>query len=213
MATSNGSTCPVLVLTPELFADLDCIARAHGSAVEVVRAEDMRDTVGRINALKGDGYKDSRVREGVCMTDLSIIEIANRIDCGEVWSWTRPELDYSKIAAKDMYHFVVWHEIGHRAQNLWGWYNIAASLENREVLHWLNEVRADRFAWKKIYPRKRLPVSASAERTQADIAESMPRMEALFLREQFRPRPLPADPHLMVPASHVRRGIPWASLA
>src|SRR6266851_818811 len=99
MARTNRSSRTV-VLTPALFAELDGIARSvAGSALEVLPAEEMPNEIARVNYLMDCGYKDARVREGICMMDLSTIQIANRIVVEQVHGWPRPELDNSKIEA------------------------------------------------------------------------------------------------------------------
>ncbi|HEX4331904.1 MAG TPA: hypothetical protein VH040_07185 [Usitatibacter sp.] len=203
-----------IVLTPALFAELDAISRTMaGSALEVIPLEEMPNTIARVNYLMGSGYKDSRIRDGVCKIDLSIIQIANRIEADQVATWPRPELDFSKITPCDLYHFALWHEIGHRLHDLDRWVSLCSEPADHNVVRWLNEVRADRFAWNKVYPGAAVPRYPGAMRTKRQIDELMKRMEKLYPPITRARRPLPTDPFLAVPDRHVEGQIPWAVAA
>lgn len=201
MATANSTSRPRrrsksldLVLTPALFAELDAIARTEaGSALEVVQAEDMPDAIARVSPLVGSGYIDARVMDGVCMMDLSIIQIANRIEVDEVSRWNRPELDYSIIQPQDFYHFALWHEIGHRLDNLRAWDSHGGSLDHLQLLIWLNEIRADRLAWHKLYPDRPVPMLPHAIARAAKTTSEMAAMEKRFPHRARPPKPLPPD--------------------
>lgn len=110
-----------------------------------------------------------------------------------------------------MYHFALWHEPGHRVgdRHLWEAIEAYDAAADYGPLVWTNEVRADRFAWAKVYPARRLPRRRGAK-PKREIDTLMRELEGRFPRAAYRPTPLPTEPHLMVPASHVRRGISWA---
>lgn len=212
---SRQSAAPVLTLSPKLFLELDCIARTvAGTPLEVVRHVDMPHQVGRFGMLARGGYTDARLPGGGSLIEFCRIEIANRIDCTQVWSWapTRPELDYAQISAADLYHFTLWHEIGHRLHDLHVWYAegpIPFDEESRQ-LPWLNEVQADRFAWAKVYPGLAPPRRRGAK-TRREVDQMLRRARIRFPRGRFKLGPLPVDPAIKAPASHVRHGVPFVT--
>ena len=109
--------------------------------------------------------------------------LAERINIAAFRSCIRPELDWSAIPAHLIYDFILWHEIGHKADNYDQIDFFTGKCRQQEdfarlnrALLRANEVLADRYAWAKIFPNEPLPISLarSAEYLagiNADIAE------------------------------------------
>lgn len=112
-----------------------------------------------------------------------MVTLAERINVAAFRSCIRPELDWADIPANLIYDFILWHEIGHKADNYDQIDFFTGKCRQQEdfarlnrALLRANEVLADRYAWAKIFPSRPLPISQarSAEYLagiNADIAE------------------------------------------
>lgn len=220
--SENSKPSKVLKLSPQLFEDLDEIARQQGFALDISTFEDMSQAWGRYSNLCGSAYTDARKPFGPGSTaNLPYVTLAAEINLELLRSTKRPELDWAAIPDDKIFRFILWHELGHGLHNfceldlltLGGKSNKVANIESklayealqnihpsiRMKLHRANEVLADRFAWEKLFPNKTMPVIEETvdyfERRQADIDEI-----AQFIKlKQSMPAPLPCEPWAMIP--------------
>lgn len=130
-----------------------------------------------------DARKDEpEWQEHALITLAASINTAHLRSCGP----GRPELDWSFLEDNEIYLFVIWHEIGHRADNFDHWLMGIKNKEIRDECHrrirFINELLADRYAWSKIRPGEPIPLSENGKHHQERAAESL-----LYL-EKYAPR-------------------------
>lgn len=94
----------------------------------------------------------------------------------------RPELDWSGLEDHEIYPFIVQHEIGHRQNNFDAW--LVMTVKDQEVrdkcrrpMNMINEVLADRYAWKSIRPGEPIPLSETGKRLQERVANDLAYLE------------------------------------
>ena len=90
----------------------------------------------------------------------------------------RPECDWSQLTDSEIYPFIVAHEIGHVVDNFGWWHQLSLDKEHPDVkramaaLGLINEVLADRWAWKQVCQRP-MPIteygSSNAEKIEEYI--------------------------------------------
>lgn len=208
----------VIPLSPEMFRELDVMARKMAGAVLIVREwSEMEGAFGRRGALYTSAIMDTTLPKRFWKgTDVSWIEIANAIDPSAFHSCKRPEMDWMAVKPPDIYRFIVLHEIGHAIEN----YNeinlivlAARGQENfREIagkVRTLNEVLADRFAWGNLYPGQPLPLREDLVSSRINYDKWFSELgKFLVLREQKR-ESLPVGAGQYVPTRHIRKPIPF----
>jgi len=205
-----------ITLTPRLFRKLDVIARRHGAVLEVKR-RDRLGCFGLWPGVVGEVFVDKHATEGVGVcSDAAVVQIANYIDVDEFQSSQRPELDYCKVEINQIYPLIVYHELGHILENYLMWHVHVAAESPRSLLpkvaRTLNEVLADRFAWRQLYPM--VPLPKHSEIDEEHLRASFRLMaERGFTISKLRPKPISTRLEFYVPVGHVRHAIPWATQA
>lgn len=204
-------------ISKPLYARLDKLARAEGGCPLRVRTQ---------KQLPGDRLwaqvvENAWVYQKAGRTEKvrhTVIDVVNEFDLELFHNSIRPEMDYSAIPQSRAYEFLVWHEIGHLTQGIpgtfliWGWLVIKI---DPNLTKFLMELKADRFAWRAMFPHRPL--------AQKDPAPGNPTVDEISSfydghRQVFHEyaqavslRPLIAASDEMVPIEHVDPpGIPWA---
>lgn len=112
--------------------------------------------------------------ERMCITISSGVNTAAFRAAGRL----RPELDWAMIRDDEIYRFLVQHEIGHRQEN----FDVIgiAMLEDPKVrdecmrkCSLVNEVLADRYAWRQIRGEAEIPLSENGRRLQNEVRECL----------------------------------------
>jgi len=205
----GGKTMAIIKLTPELFRELDILARREaGKPLKVVDWREMEGAFARQSIWAAPLYLD--INEPY-LTERGVIEIANQIDTDKFYSTKRPELDWRAIPKEQIYRFLVLHEIGHircgiDLVDLFKFF----PLLGRNMAIMASELLADRYAWTNLFPDKDLPIRKGTKTLRKRIEAFIRRYGRFFPSEPRKPDPLPIDPTKFVPREHVEQGIPWA---
>lgn len=225
MADNDGSTCvtpdapcevvsglvkgDAAMLTPPQFRQLDARCRTlAGRPLRVYRKSE-RPVFGCINyfasaccvnitALSGDGFG--------AWQEIALLEVASEISIERWHNAIRPEIDLRRVPEDRIHEFVVWHEIGHRLDNYCPWEAQTKRRHEWSDIQRVNEILADRFAWRAMFPDEPLPARAGCE----DIDSWLRLWEA---RLKGFPRALkkPVVPlSEAIPLEHLKRKIPWS---
>ena len=93
------------------------------------------------------------------MIEASAISLADRVNLQAFQSANRPEIDWRAIPPDRVYEFLLWHEIGHLREN----FCVFELLQQKRpgivaIAYKVNEVLADRYAWRKLFPNHALPM-------------------------------------------------------
>ncbi|MFT4063355.1 hypothetical protein [Paraburkholderia sp.] len=142
-----------------------------------------------------------------CWEEQAQITLANSIDIGRLRAAgpLRPELDWSQLEDHEIYPFVLWHEIGHRMDNVDGIdVMLIKDIEVRNKcvrrLRFINEVLADRYAWNKIRPGERFVRTDTGKCRESEIDEAIEYLRAhVKHRSKYTVRPLHAGQYRDVP--------------
>lgn len=218
MARSNISpACATLIpkdsgkwifLTPSIFAEVDRLARTEaGAVVEVIDYRQVPGLIGRVaRGFCGGVYIDAKNTTGDgCMTEVPVIQLVNAINLDEIANWPRPELAYSALEPGDRFRFTVLHEICHCLTMLDLLEFATMDAATRVRFTQVDEARADRFAWQRLYPGR--PIVKNPRRTISGSALS--RLERKFPEHKMCRPQLPTARGSFVPTSHVRKGVPY----
>jgi len=225
----------IIKLTPELFRELDILARREGGKpLKVVDWRKMEGAFAQQSVWAAPLYVDINKPH---LTEKGVIEIANQIDTDKFYSTKRPELDWRAIPKEQIYRFLVLHEIGHikcginlvdlfkffpllgyefiqTEEGLWmEWPPREVRLRairKRNMAIMASELLADRYAWTHLFPDKDLPIRKGTKTLRKRIEAFIRRHSRFFPSEPRKPNPLPIDPTKFVPREHVEQGIPWA---
>jgi len=159
----SAKTTDRVYLTPDLLTKFAFIARALvGAIIETKKESDM---MGLGAYVFHEGQTDF---VGQTMHQPRITLSAS-IDVDKFYAKESPEMDWRKIPRDNIYTFLVYHEMGHVLlgpkpriiRNTDGSKNDNES----ELFVAASELRADRFAWKALFPHEPLPVRRDKERT------------------------------------------------
>jgi hypothetical protein len=190
-------------LTPDLYRELDIITRTRcGSVIEIVPAEEMGGDFARISLWAQTAYPNSTSERPEY---TGTITLANQITVDSFWNCPRYEMDWSKVPSNRIYHFITYHEVGHQLNDYNFWKaHLKFYYDNEGERKFLiaNEIRADRFAWRAIFPKKPLPVKKEHRAKVVGIEKFMGKYAELFPSE---PRKIPAlstSPHEWIPWRH-----------
>src|SRR3990167_3259683 len=147
-------------LTPRLFRQLDIITRTEGGCpLEVIDHKEMDGNFAYFSFWVLGVY-ENRNKKGP-LAEKMLIQIANQIDVAKFKTVWRRELDWSKIPVHKIYRFLIFHELGHRLFDIDEFClpsDILMDIGKRRLFHGANELRADRYAWMRIFPEKPLPI-------------------------------------------------------
>ncbi|WPO67613.1 hypothetical protein SDC64_01310 [Acinetobacter haemolyticus] len=130
--------------------------------------------------------------------ERSPVEIVNAVNTAKFRDTGRPEMDWHALADEEIYPFIVWHEIGHRMDNFSIFDLITLKDVDQSVIDechkyigGINEILADRFAWKHLRGDEELPLSELGKRRQELIAEKIKYLEKYLLnKSRFKIREL-----------------------
>src|SRR5690242_18518271 len=220
------------VLTPQVFRRIDVLARRHaGRPFRIKKSEEMEGMWGQWNLMAEGVFRDvrklgSQTQAAGVFVEIGVFDISNEIRVAEFHGATRPEIDLSEIPPERIYEFVAWHEIGHVVDNFDHWAPILqrnehSALRDEHVWegcqHKLNEVLADRFAWKRMFPGRALPVREGCEDVSAWVDDWIARLSKAGVQRGIDPKckqcSLDTNGLKFVPASHINKRIPWSNLA
>jgi hypothetical protein len=174
-------------LTPDLLSEFKSTARIKGDCIIEVKDEnDMFLGIAASMYHKGDmDFKGSTVN---CNT----ISLSQVIDVERFQSAFTPELNFKKISRDQIYRFVVYHEIGHalydpKIKNMWA--SSGVDEDKTWLLKLAKELRADRYAWKSLFPSQPLPQRPGCDAMVASVESFIIDHKDLF--------PEPRDPKLL----------------
>lgn len=206
---------PVIKLTPNLFRELDILTRTEtGCPLSVFNHSESPWEFGSFSFQPEGLFKEVEIQESPgCCCEREIIKIANQIDLEAFYSAQRPEMDWRFIPEDLIYQFIVFHEIGHCLFDLpdilW-MFNVRDDAK-RCLFFTANEVRTDRFGWKKLSPGRPLPKKRGNGGLLGEVKSFTKRHPDWFPKEPKRIIPISTDPGKMIPVSHVKKRIPWAA--
>lgn len=149
---------------------------------------------------------DDVTRHETKFNERSLITLSFSIDAAafRAAGRERPEVDWSVLDDRELYTFVLQHEIGHRCDNFDSWdvriEDPAVQAECVRRLRYINEVLADRFAWQAIRPGEPLPLTEHGRRDQERISDTLALLGKHVRRtSRFTREPLPAGQYRGVP--------------
>lgn len=183
ISTSHGVVGGYALLSPDLFLMLDRRARSLASRpIRVRSARDMidddtgRQLWGSLNFFATSVCTDLRLLaddSATHYTEIGVIDLANKVRLADFRASRRPEINWREIPDDRVIEYIVMHEIGHAVDNFYVDICAKHDEEVRGALYICNEVLADRFAWKSLFPGVPLPIDP--ERTV-----SPRRLKAMF---------------------------------
>jgi hypothetical protein len=209
-----------LTITPGMLRELTVISKTEaGLPLYVKKSEDFREVAfAELNFWSLPVCKDSRL--GLIPGNLiekARIEITNKIDLEQFHNTPRPNMDWRKVPEDLIYKFLIYHEVGHnlcgthpvdfiimagRGEITWEEYRIAIAV---------HEIWADKYAWQKLFPKKRVPTKWASPQFRQRVDNFMKKHSALFSKPHQKVEPLPIDDWAMVPLEHVKNGIPFVT--
>lgn len=218
-ATTPPQEPRIIKLTPALFRRLDVIARTMaGRPIRILTASEMKGDFAHIKGMCSCVYQDANeVHNGRgLLAELAVIDLANKIDVEAFHRCPRPEMDWRAIPENLIYDFLVQHEVGHCRMDPCLVFDMPREIERSRELYDLCmqtlEMRADRYAWKALFPGNAIPKRRGSRSLVRRMLELQKRFDTLFFKKPRTRKPITTDPNKMVPMNHVRDGIVWADL-
>lgn len=204
----------ILKLTHDLFLELDFLVRTEaGCALSVFHWMEKKGRFGYFSWQPEGCYLNSEITEGAgCCCERLLIKIANQIETDRFAKGFRLEMDWGAIPKNLIYKFIVFHEMGHRLFDSNEW-NLDISPSDRTTLHLFyvcNEVRADRYGWKRLFAKEAFPVRSDRRNSLEEITEFMDSHKEWFLKEPRKVIQISTDPKEIIPIAHIKGRIPWA---
>ncbi len=206
----------IIKLTPELFRQLDILARTKAACpLSVFDSEKEPYHFASFSFQPEAVYKHLDLIESPgCCCEKTFIKVSNRIDTEKFGQTRTAEIDFGAIPRDDIYKFLVFHEISHKLFDFCEWLLpvFRNGIAERNRFYAVNQIRADRYAWKTLYPRKRLPKRALNKEDKEVFIEAIKFMDLhkeWFPKEPRKVDPISINPKEMVPVSHIKNGIPW----
>lgn len=209
----------IINLTPALFRRLDVIARTMaGRPIRILTAAEMKGDFAHIKVMCSCVYQDTNeVQNGRGpLAEMVVIDLANKIDAEAFYRCPRPEMEWRAIPENLIYEFLVQHEVGHCRMDPCLVFDLPREIERSRELYTLCmktlEMRADRYAWKALFPERPIPKRRGCRSLVRRMLELQRQYATLFFRKPRTRNPITTDPNQMVPMNHVRDGIVWADL-
>lgn len=205
------------VLTPQLFRQIDDAARTLAGKVFALRKHtDMKGLWGEY-CFMAIGH----VRNGKWFTrddtiglpyfsERSALYIANQVWLGEINGGFRPELDLNKIPRDRFFEYVGWHEIGHVIHNFHMWDPVRPI--RHPDLRKINEVLADRYAWRQMFPGVPMPIRPGHESVSTWADERIADLLAAGDRLSRDVKPLKPGCSTWINEYNLK-GFPWSQRA
>lgn len=143
--------------------------------------------------------RDERMQIGLAAS----IDLARLFEAGKA----RPELDWSALHPDEVYPFIFHHELGHRLDNFDAWEVVLIEDDGvrttcQRVAGYVNEVLADRFAWRHVRPGEPVPLTEYGKRNEERLSKAMQLLEVHGRRtSSYSVRPLAAGQYRCVPDS------------
>jgi hypothetical protein len=192
----SSKTKDLVYLTPDLLSELASIARTKGGCVLEVKDARNMTNIGQYESsfayilFEGDiGFGGHTVRRNT-------ISLINVIDVEALRTLHRPEMSYESIPRDQIYRFIIYHEIGHALLNpIWPKSKIIRNIDGTvnqdetEIVQWAGEMRADRFAWKSLFPLQPFPRREGCESMVRSLEAVMWSHKDLFAEPRV-PKPL-----------------------
>ena len=226
----------VKYLTPKLYRKLDTIARTEVGSIIAVYAHDPYKPWGYVDVMADSVYncpKHEMERDGRRFnvddsvthvnTDRKVIYMANYIKLGMEPTNVKRELNYNKIPSSKAYEFLLWHEIAHIKQ---GDTNLMFDVQCQGLLnepeHQLGfavmrkgqEIRADRWAWSKVFPTISMPKLPMKSDYFDHCLSVLEYYESTYRKFPVTiPSPISTNPDEYIYWKHAKDGIPWAGPA
>lgn len=137
------------------------------------------------------------------------IKLATSINTGRFRCAVRPEIDWSALDYREIYPFILHHEIGHHLDNFSLWDLIlapdqVAGDQCHKVMYRVNEMLADRYAWEQVRPGEPLPLSEAGKCLQEVMAADLELLNKHIPRTRRAPKALPSGQYTYVPASMLK---------
>jgi len=207
-------------LTPMLFRELDVLSRNEAGTPLVVEEYPMEQPgFAYFSPWAKKVYLNVKINLTGLLCEKSLIVIANQIPI-ELLREAGVELDWSKIPINLIYHFFVYHEIYHKfydyfeielfASRSKPATDILRDRENRMLFSFAREMRADRFAWRRLFPRGPLPIHARHKEMVQRARTFMKEYKQYFPKKpRWTSTPISTNLDEMVPAQHAEKGIPF----
>ena len=203
----------IIKITPEMFRELDILTRTEVGCPLSIFDHQENDEFGFVSFQPEGVYRHLAIREAHgCCCEKVIIHVANQIDIDEFYCTRRPEMNYGRIPEWSIYRFIVLHEIGHRLFDI-PELLLSFPLSDRDKVRLFliaNEVRADRYAWKNLFPWESFPLKSDDPELLKRVKSFRRSYRDCFLKKPRDLIPISTDPGEMVPIAHVENGIPWA---
>jgi hypothetical protein len=195
--TRNPSKKLTVRLTPQDYRHFSDLCKVEaGKVLEISTFEAMDNSWGRWDCTAWEAIEDVREKNLMYTRPVSRIELAESVDVAEFRrvGRSRDELDWSALEDKEIYPFIVWHEIGHCLDNFC---MLEAAFKRdgvpddvRAMVRPLNEILADRFAWSKVRPGEPMPLTAKGKSVKSVIEVALTYVNSFFQRAQYPVRPL-----------------------
>ena len=192
-----------------------------GRPIRILTAEEMKGDFAHVKGIKGMCscvYRDvNEVQNGLGpLAELAVIDLANKIDVEAFYRCPRPKMDWRAIPEILISDFLVQHEVGHCRMDPCLVFDMPREIERSRELYTLCmqtlEMRAERYAWKALFPERPVPKRRGSRSLVRRMIELERQYATLFLKKPRTREPITTYPNLMVPVNHVRDGIEWADL-
>ncbi len=189
-------------LTSNLLYELTWLAKTNGCLLEVKAKNDMGlrfvgEFVGAY--FCHEGYRDRNGHIARCNT----ITVSDPIDVDNFCAALRPEMNWGEIPRDQIHSFLVHHEIGHARldPNLKNIMNASGTVDKdkTQTLMIARELRADRYAWKSLFPLQPLPRREGCEPMVESLEAFMRDHRDLFAEPRV---PKPLDNRVPLPSLH-----------
>ncbi|MGO3745455.1 MAG: hypothetical protein ACTJG9_08730 [Alcaligenes aquatilis] len=197
-----------LTLTHAQYRVLADLCKEHaGKPLNLASVDDMEGDWGSVHYFALPTIDDA-TRFDQKYRERAYIYLSNRIDTAPLREAGRhrPECDWSKLSNSELFHFVVWHEIGHIRDNFHPAQFMFRSDLGPEAMQaskkagYINEVLADRFAWERVRPGQSMPLTKAGQRNADQIESDIEEISRHFTRAKYPHTPLEAGQYRHVPA-------------
>lgn len=196
-----------LRITKTQYRKLAKIAKDNGCLLEIKPFSEIR-SFGALHPMLADAIEDSR-NPSSYRDEQPLITIAESFCIKQMQNTNRPEINWAAIPTDKAIDFVLWHEIGH---HLWNFCQFDIFLKKLTVdknmlyrVRKCNEILADRFAWGKLFPDKKLPIKEGLNtQQQKEIEKDFLELTQVLELKLKKITPLPNGQYLSVPLSMLK---------
>lgn len=189
----------------------EVVKREAGAVLAVKSVAEMGGCWGMYSPMAVPVQIDAR-DPGSMFAEKAAITLADRINVRRLKSAKRPEMDWHSVPDDKVYEFVLWHEIGHRLSNF---FEMDLAFKRGDLggrfdeYRWrtrrANEVLADRYAWRHLFPVSELPVREDiSEKTRNELDRDIEDIAELIELKERQPTPLPLGQYDYIPLSMLK---------